>query len=259
MRVQDLFNLAGKTAIITGGHRGIGLHFAKGLAEAGSNVVICARNKEACEKVAADLEHLGVKAIGLACDIKNAEDVENLAKQTEKEFGGIDILVNNAGISWGAPPEDMPLEEWHRVIETNLTGTFLCCQIIGRMMIKQRMGKIINISSVGGFIGSNSMNAIGYTASKGGIIALTRDLAIKWIRYNIYVNGIAPGLFYTKMTQWITHPKMAEIYQRLLDEIPMKRIGVEEDLKGVVVFLASPASNYITGHIIPVEGGLLAW
>jgi gluconate 5-dehydrogenase len=259
MNVQSLFDLSGRTAIVTGGHRGIGLHIAKGLAEAGSNVVVSARNKEACEKVAADLENLGTKAIGLACDIKNAEDVESLAKQTEKEFGSIDILVNNAGISWGASPEDMPLKEWNKVIETNLTGTFLCCQTIGRVMIKQRMGKIINISSVGGLMGSISMNAIGYTASKGGIIALTRDLAIKWIRYNIYVNGIAPGLFFTKMTEWIKHPKMTETYQRLLDEIPMKRTGEEEDIKGVAVFLASSASNYITGHIIPVEGGQLSW
>jgi len=259
MKVGDLFNLSGKTAVVTGGHRGIGLHMAKGLAEAGSNVVVCARDKEACETAAAGLGNLGVKAIGLACNIRNADDVESLAKETLKNFGSIDILVNNAGVSWGASPEDMPLEEWNKVIETNLTGTFLCCQIIGRVMINQRMGKIINISSVGGFIGSNSMNAIGYSASKGGIIALTRDLAIKWIRYNIHVNGIAPGLFYTKMTQWIKHPKMTEIYKRLLDEIPMKRIGEEEDLKGVVVFLASSASNYITGHIIPVEGGVLAW
>lgn len=259
MNVQSLFDLSGKTAIVTGGHRGIGLHIAKGLAEAGSNVVVSARNKEACEKVAGDLEDLGIKAIGLACDIRNVEDVENLAKETAGKFGTIDILVNNAGVSWGASPEDMPLKEWNKVIETNLTGTFLCCQIIGRVMIKQRMGKIINISSVGGLMGSISMNAIGYTASKGGIIALTRDLAIKWIHYNVYVNGIAPGLFFTKMTEWIKHPKMTETYKRLLDEIPMKRIGEEEDIKGVAVFLASSASNYITGHIIPVEGGQLAW
>ena len=259
MNVQSLFDLSGKTAIVTGGHRGIGLHIAKGLGEAGSNVVVSARNKEACERAAGDLEDLRIKAIGLACDIRNVEDVENLAKETVSKFGTIDILVNNAGVSWGASPEDMPLKEWNKVIETNLTGTFLCCQIIGRVMIKQRMGKIINISSVGGLMGSISMNAIGYTASKGGIIALTRDLAIKWIHYNVYVNGIAPGLFFTKMTEWIKHPKMTETYKRLLDEIPMKRIGEEEDIKGVAVFLASSASNYITGHIIPVEGGQLAW
>jgi len=258
MDVQNLFNLSGKTAIVTGGHRGIGLHMAKGLAEVGSNIVVCARNKAACEKAAADLQKLGVKTIGLACDVGNPEDVKNLAGETVKNFGSIDILVNNAGITWGASPEAMPLKEWNKVINTNLTGTFLCCQIVGKVMIEQRLGKIINIASVSGLIGSLSVNAIGYTASKGGVIALTRDLAIKWARYNIHVNGIAPGVFITRMTEWIKRPEMNEFYQNLLDEIPMKRIGGEEDIKGVVVFLASSASNYITGQIIPVEGGLLS-
>jgi gluconate 5-dehydrogenase len=259
VRVQQLFDLSGTTAIVTGGHRGIGFHIARGLAEAGSNIVVAARSKEACEKAAKELSGLGVKTLAVQCDIQRADDIEHLAEEAAANFGTVDVLFNNAGVGWAASPEDMPLDQWNRVIETNLTGTFLCCQKIGKIMIRQKKGKIINIVSVGGFVGSPSMNAVGYSSSKGGIIALTRDLAIKWVDHNIQVNGIAPGLFPTKMTEFVKHPSMTEVYKRLIAEIPMKRMGTEEDIKGVAVLLASRASDYITGHIIPVEGGFLAW
>ncbi|WP_409305196.1 SDR family oxidoreductase [Peribacillus sp. SCS-155] len=253
MNVMELFSLKGKTAIITGGGRGLGEQIATGFAEAGANLVLCSRKQEACEEVAEKIRGLGVKALALKCDISNPEDVQNVIQKTVEEFGGIDILVNNSGATWGAPAEEMPLEAWNKVINVNVTGTFLMSQAAGRVMIEQRRGKIINISSVAGLGGTDPrvMNTIGYNTSKGAVITLTKDLAVKWGPHNINVNAIAPGFFPTKMSKVIIkHGK-----NPILESTPLRRFGSEDDLKGAALFLASDASNYVTGDVLIVDGG----
>src|SRR5208282_1022205 len=178
--------------------------------------------------------------------------IQAAADATVKQFGRIDILVNNAGTSWGAPVEAMTLEQWNKVIETNLTGTFLFSQAVGKVMIAQRRGKIINIASVAGLRGSPpSFSAIGYSASKGGVIIFTKDLACKWGMHNIQVNAIAPGWFPTHMSEVVLERNK----EAFLKRIPLRRFGSEHDLKGAAVFLASDASDYVTGHVLVVDGG----
>jgi NAD(P)-dependent dehydrogenase (short-subunit alcohol dehydrogenase family) len=254
--VRDLLNLAGRVAIITGGSIGLGRQIAQGLAEMGADLVLCARKKERCQQAAEELQQLGVKALALGCDVKNPADVRAVVDAAFSQFGKLDILVNNAGISWGAPLEEMHLEDWNKVIETNLTGTFLCAQAVGKVMIKQDRGKIINIASVAGLGGAPPvLPATAYHASKGGVISFTKDLACKWARHNIQVNAIAPGWFPTHMSS-----KVLEHNQEyFLSQIPLRRFGNEHDLKGAAVFLASDASDYITGHILVVDGGQSAW
>src|SRR6266404_400541 len=202
VNIRQLLDLSGRRAIITGGSVGLGRQMAEGLAEMGANVVLCARKKERCERAAEELKQLGVKTLALGCDVKIPDHVKAVVDATVSSFGRIDILINNAGTSWGAPVEEMRLEQWNRVIETNLTGTFLFSQTVGKVMIGQRRGKIINIASVAGLRGSSpKFSAIGYSASKGGVIIFTRDLACKWGMHNIQVNSIAPGWFPTNMSQ----------------------------------------------------------
>ena len=254
--VKQLFDLTGRVAIVTGGSIGLGRQIAEGLAEMGANIVLCARKQERCEQAAEELQRLGIKAMALGCDVKSQASIKEVVDSTLSEFGQIDILINNAGISWGAPTEEMRLEDWNKVIETNLTGTFLCAQSVGKIMIKQGRGKIINIASVAGLGGAPpELPAIGYHASKGGVVSFTKDLACKWATHNIQVNAIAPGWFPTHMSN-----RVLEHHKDLfLSHIPMKRFGGEHDLKGAAVFLASDASNYVTGHVLVVDGGQSAW
>jgi len=193
--------------------------------------------------------------LALQCDVKSPKDIQHVVDTTVKEFSRLDILVNNSGANWGSPPEEYRLEGWQKVMETNMTGVFLFCQIAGRVMIRQKSGNIINIASIMGMIGteSDAADAIAYSASKGGLIAFTKDLAAKWAKHNIRVNGIAPGWFPTDMTEWVleNHGK------KLLSHIPMGKFGEGDDLKGATVYLASKASRYVTGAIIPVDGGYL--
>ena len=256
MNIKQLLDLSGRVAIITGGSIGLGRQMAEGLAEMGANVVLCARKKERCEQAATELQQLGVKALAFGCDVKNPADVQKLTDDVVAQLGRIDILINNAGTSWGAPVEDMKLEDWNKVIETNLTGTFLCSQAVGKVMLKQKRGKIINIASVSGLGGAPpELPAIGYHASKGGVIAFTKDLACKWATHNIQVNAIAPGWFPTHMSN-----RVLERYKDFfLERIPMKRFGSDHDLKGAAVFLASDASDYVTGHVLVVDGGQTSW
>jgi NAD(P)-dependent dehydrogenase (short-subunit alcohol dehydrogenase family) len=256
VNVKQLFDLTGRVAIVTGGSIGLGRQMAEGLAEMGANLVLCARKAERAHQAAAELQQLGIKAISLACDVKNQTSVNDVVDATFSQFGRIDILINNAGISWGAPAEEMPLEDWNKVIETNLTGTFLCAQAVGKVMIRQGRGKIINIASTAGLGGAPpELPAIGYHASKGGVISFTKDLACKWAEHNIQVNAIAPGWFPTHMSN-----RILERYKELfLSHIPLRRFGNEHDLKGAAVFLASDASNYVTGHVLVVDGGQSAW
>lgn len=254
-RVKQLFDLTGRTAIITGGSMGLGRQMAEGLAEMGAGVVLCARKKERCQQAAEELQHLGVKTLALSCDVKDPASIQEVVDATLSQFGRIDVLINNAGTSWGAPVEEMRLEHWNKVIETNLTGTFLCSQAVGRVMLRQRRGKIINIASVAGLGGGPpEFQAIGYTASKGGVIAFTKDLACKWAMHNIQVNAIAPGWFPTHMSQVVIERNK----KLVLKGIPMGRLGSEHDLKGAAVFLASDASDYVTGHVLVVDGGQTA-
>ncbi len=252
VNVKKLFDLSGRVAIVTGGSVGLGRQMAEGLAEMGANLVLCARKKERCLEAAGELEKLGVEVLALGCDVKDPASIHAVADATVKQFGRIDILVNNAGTSWGAPVEAMTLEQWNKVIETNLTGTFLFSQAVGKVMIAQRSGKIINIASVAGLRGSPpSFSAIGYSASKGGVIIFTKDLACKWGMHNIQVNAIAPGWLPTDMSGKVIERKK----DMLLAGIPAGRFGGPDDLKGAAVFLASDASNFVNGNILVVDGG----
>ena len=251
---RELFDLAGRVAIVTGGGSGIGRQMAEGLAELGADLVLCARKVERCEEAAADLsERLGVRALGLACDVRKAEDVARVVERTVSELGGVDVLVNNAGVVWGSPPEDMPLEGWQKVLDVNLTGAFLCSQAVGRVMIERAGGKIVNIASVAGLHGAPAevVNTVAYHASKAGLIGLTRDLAWKWARHGINVNAIAPGWFPSEMSSYV----LDRAGEALARSIPLGRYGGSDDLKGAVVYLASRASDYVTGHVLVVDGG----
>jgi NAD(P)-dependent dehydrogenase (short-subunit alcohol dehydrogenase family) len=255
MNARQLFDLSGRVAIITGGSIGLGRQMAEGLAEMGASLVLCARKKERCEQAAEELKQLGVKTLGFACDIKNPDQVNDIVQQTVSHLGRIDILINNAGTSWGAPVEEMRLEHWNKVIETNLTGTFLFSQAVGKIMVPQRRGKIINIASVAGIQGAPpQFQAIGYHASKGGVIAFTKDLACKWGVHNIQVNAIAPGWFPTHMSEVVIERNR----EAFLKNIPLGRFGSNHDLKGAAAFLASDASDFITGHVLVVDGGQTA-
>ena len=255
MALENLFDLSGRNAIVTGGGAGLGRQLAAALAEAGANLVLCARKADRCESAAAELAAAhGIEALGLACDVRSAEDVEAVVERTKQELGSIDILVNNAGTSWGAAVEDYPLDGWKKVIDVNLTGLFLVTQAAGREMIARgRGGKIVNIASIAALGGAPAdlMDAIAYNASKGGVVAFTRDLAVKWARYGIHVNAIAPGWFPTDMSKVLLEREG----QRFLERIPLGRFGGEDDLKGAVVFLASRASDFVTGHTLVVDGG----
>lgn len=256
MNTRELFDLSGRAAIVTGGATGIGRQMAQGLAEMGANLVICARNLERCRQAAGELAALGVKTLAMRCDVRSPEEIQSVVDAALAAFGRIDILVNNAGVAWGSPAEEMAPADWAKVIETNLTGTFLCSQAVGRVMIEQKRGKIINVASVAGLHGTppEIVQIIGYSASKGGVIALTRDLACEWARYNINVNAIAPGWFPSEMTHWVLEHRG----DLILTRVPLGRFGGEDDLKGAAVFLASDASNYVTGHVLVVDGGITA-
>jgi len=255
--VKQLFDLSGRVAVITGGSIGLGRQMAEGLAEMGASLVLCARKKERCEEAAHELAKLGVQTMAAACDVKDPASVRQLMDDAVARFGRIDILVNNAGISWGAPVETMTLADWNKVLETNLTGTFLCSQAAGNVMIRQHGGKIVNVASVAGISGAppEGVQAIGYHASKGGVIAFTKDLACKWAQHNIQVNALAPGWFPTHMSDRLLEQK-ADYF---LAHIPLRRFGTDYDLKGAAVFLASDASAYVTGHTLVVDGGQSAW
>jgi NAD(P)-dependent dehydrogenase (short-subunit alcohol dehydrogenase family) len=253
--VRELFDLSGRVVIITGGSVGLGRQMAEALAEMGANLVLCARKKERCVQAAEDLQKLGVKVLALGCDVRNQAEIQNVVDATLAQFGRIDILINNAGTSWGAPVEQMSLEQWNKVIETNLTGTFLFSQAVGKAMIAQRSGKIINIASVAGIQGAPpEFQAIGYHASKGGVVIFTKDLACKWGIHNIQVNAIAPGWFPTNMSRVLIERHK----DSFLSRIPLHRFGNEQDLKGAAVFLASDASAFVTGHVLVVDGGQTA-
>jgi gluconate 5-dehydrogenase len=254
VNVRDLFDLSGRVAIVTGGATGIGLQMADALAELGASVVLCGRDGERCARVAGELEReRGVTCAGLRCDVASADDIDRMVAETADRFGRIDVLVNNAGTSWAAPVEDTPLRGWQKVVDVNLTGVFLCSQAVGRVMIGQGSGKVVNIASVTGLRGSSpeELDAIAYSTTKGAVVAFTRDLATKWARHGIAVNAIAPGWFPTDLSQ----PALDRAGDLLTAGIPMRRYGGDSDLKGAIAYLASAASDYVTGHTLVVDGG----
>jgi NAD(P)-dependent dehydrogenase (short-subunit alcohol dehydrogenase family) len=255
--VKALLSLEGHVSVITGGATGIGFQMAVGLAEAGSNIVICSRKLEVCEEAAGNIEMLGVKALAVGCDVTKADQVEAMKDATLRKFGRVDVLMNNAGRAWAAAPEDTPLDRWQQVFDLNITAPFICAQTIGREFIKQKRGKIINIASIAGLVGRNpqAYSSIAYGTSKGALVNFTRDLAVKWAQHNIQVNCICPGFFVTPLNQKL-YERNKENIER---EIPLKRTGGPDDLKGAAVLLASRASDFITGVILPVDGGTVAW
>lgn len=257
MSVRDLFDLSGKVAIVTGGSRGLGLEMATALGEAGARIVINARRELWLQQAYDELSKKNIECLALELDISNTEHIRSLVAKTLEKWGQIDILVNNAGITWGSAPENMPLEKWEKVMAVNATGTFVCCQEVGREMIGRGKGTIINMASLTGLLGIDPriMQAIGYQSSKAAIIIMTRQLAVEWAKHNIRVNAIAPYFFTTRMSQETVEKAGLEMVER----IPMARLGEEGELKGVIVFLASDASSYITGQVINVDGGLSAW
>ncbi|HEX3035996.1 MAG TPA: SDR family oxidoreductase [Thermodesulfobacteriota bacterium] len=259
MNVMQLFDLTGKVAIVTGGYTGIGRQMAEGLAEAGANLVICARNLDACIKTAEEIKKdTGVETLALRCDVSSESDVENMVKDTLKKFNRINILVNNSGIATGGLPEETKLEDWEGILKVNLTGMFLCSRETGKVMIKAKRGKIINIASIMGFVSTELVSAPAYVTSKGAALTLTRELAVRWIRHNINVNAIAPGWFPSNMTDPVLSADEMGLGEGLLKSIPARRFGNDDDLKGMTVLLASPASDYIVGQTFLVDGGASA-
>jgi NAD(P)-dependent dehydrogenase (short-subunit alcohol dehydrogenase family) len=257
MGVLDQFSLAGKVAIVTGGSRGLGLQIAGALGEAGATVAITARKSAGLAEAAAHLEARGIRCASAVCDIGNSDQVEQAVTQMLGKFGRIDVLVNNAGATWGARLEELPLEAWEKVIRTNVNGTFYVSRAVALAMMRTgHGGRIINIASIAGLRGSDPriLQGLPYNTSKGAVVNFTRDLAVKLAEHQITVNCICPGFFPTKMTAYTleTHGDLIK------DSIPMGRIGGSEDLKGVAVFLASPASAYVTGQVIAVDGGASA-
>jgi NAD(P)-dependent dehydrogenase (short-subunit alcohol dehydrogenase family) len=247
----SVFSLAGQTALVTGASGGLGKETALALADVGCDVVIAARNLPALDDVAAAVERKGRRCLAVKTDVTRAADVRRMVDRALEQFQTIDILVNNAGVAVEKPLEEIQEEEWRRVIDTHLHGTFLCAQTVGKEMIARRRGRIINVVSVLGLVAVPLVAS--YCAAKGGVIQLTRAMALEWARHQITVNAIAPGYFISSMNQErFADP---EVLQNTIRRVPLKRLATYDDLTPVIVFLASDASKYMTGQVIVVDGG----
>ncbi|HTD03425.1 SDR family oxidoreductase [Undibacterium sp.] len=256
--VKQLFDLAGKTALITGGSRGLGLQMAEALGEQGAKVVLSSRKQADLDEAVAHLKSRGIEASAIAADLSQESAIKPLVDEALQRLGHIDILINNAGATWGAPAEDHPVEAWDKVMNLNVRSIFLVSQEVGkRSMIPRKHGRIINIASIAGLAGNGpgTMKTIAYNTSKAAVINFTRALAGEWGPYGITVNAIAPGFFPSKMTKGILE-QLGE--EKLSQKSPLQRIGDDEDLKGVAMLFASDAGKHITGQTLAVDGGVSA-
>jgi gluconate 5-dehydrogenase len=253
--VQQLFDLTGKVALVTGGSRGLGLQMAHALGEAGAKIMLSSRKAGDLEEAAADLQAAGIDARWIAADCSREEDIRKLADQTLERMGDIDILVNNAGAAWGAPAEDHPVEGWDKVMNLNVRGYFILSQQVARRsMIARKSGRIINIASIAGLGGNPpEMQTLAYNTSKGAVITFTQALACEWGKYGINVNAICPGFFPSRMTKG-TLERIGE--NKLAQNAPLRRLGDDEDLKGITLLYASDAGKHITGQWLAVDGGV---
>ena len=253
--VQQLFDLTGKTALVTGGSRGLGLQMAHALGEAGARVLLSSRKAEDLEQAAAELQAAGIDARWIAADCGKEEDIRRLADETLQRMGNVDILVNNAGASWGAPAEDHPVAAWDKVMNLNIRGYFILSQHLAKAsMIPRKSGRIINIASIAGLNGNPpEMQTIAYNTSKTAVIGFTKTLAAEWGKYNINVNAICPGFFMTKMAAVLIQTLGEE---KMASHAPLGRLGSDEDLKGLTLLYASDAGRHITGQWLAVDGGV---
>lgn len=255
--VQTLFDLSGRTALVTGGSRGLGLQIAEALGEAGAKIMLTSRKAADLEQAAAALQDKGIDARWVAADASQPADIAKIADEALQRLGQVDILVNNAGATWGAPAEDYPLEAWDKVMNLNIRSIFLMSQAIGkRSMIPRRKGRIINVASIAGLAGSGAgIEFIAYGTSKGAVVNFTRTLAGEWGEHGITVNALAPGFFPSKMTKGVLEMHGAD---KLAAHAPLKRLGDDDDLKGAALLFASDAGKHITGQILAVDGGVSA-
>lgn len=252
--MNSLFDLDGRVALVTGGNGGIGRGIALGLAHAGADLVIAARNEAKNTVVVEELRRLGRRALAVACDVQDRAQIEAAVEAARSEFGRLDILVNNAGVAGGGRPESISMETWNRVVGTNLTAMFEACQLAFPLLNASGHGKVINIASEYSLFGSS--RAIPYSASKGGVVQLTKSLAAAWAADQIQVNAIVPGWITTEMTQGVKDN--VAFYNQIIARTPARRFGEPEDLAGAAVFLASAASDFVTGVVLPVDGGYAA-
>ncbi|MFZ5753642.1 MAG: SDR family NAD(P)-dependent oxidoreductase [Bacillota bacterium] len=248
------FDLSGKVAIVTGATKGIGYGLAVALARYGANIIVVSRNQADCEGTAAEIKGLGREALPVSTDVTSLDQIQNMVKKTINHFGRVDILVNNAGTALTKKAEDITEEDWDRVLNVDLKGVFFCAQAVGKEMIKQKRGKIINVASILGLVGDRQV--LPYCAAKGGVIQLTKALALEWARYNIQVNALCPGYVKTSMNE--KELSQEKIYNHIIGKIPVRRIGEVGDMTGAAVFLASEASDYMTGQTLVIDGGWTA-
>ena len=245
------FDFSGEVAVVTGGSRGLGLEIAEAFGRAGASVVVTARREQWLSEAEKQLKDQGISVLALIGDVAEPASGEQMVQRILETYGKIDILVNNAGLTWGAPAETMPLERWQQVINANITGTFLMSQVVGRHMLEREQGSIISVASIAGLSGGQ-LNTVGYNASKAAVINLTRALAVEWGAHNVRVNCIAPGLFRTRMTEGIIAQGAEAV---VAHTAPQRRIGQPGEIAPTVLFLASSGASYITGQVIPIDGG----